>query len=215
MLNKILENWAKAQKAGAWLPCPRCGQLTMKEDLYSNAFSRRTDIYVCDKCGMAEAVEDVPSKSNPFPKLPLSNWFLATSVLGMPSIKKKEGEHLISVTRNVILTNENIDDIMSTALEGGINYWADAADIVEGEFLGDYASDQISRGGSLRIYDAEDDEEYILTLDKFLTGFAIACKNGYAEDWYDDGLGINTCKIDAEGADIIVQFALFGEIIFG
>ena len=37
---------------------------------------------------------------------------------------------------------------MVTALEGGINYWCRRAKVV-GEYLGEAAIDQISRGGSL------------------------------------------------------------------
>ena len=48
----------------------------------------------------------------------------------------------------VNLSQQDIDDIMVTALEGGINYWCRRAKVV-GEYLGEAASDQISRGGSL------------------------------------------------------------------
>ena len=58
---------------------------------------------------------------------------------------------------------------MCTALEGGINYWCCKAEVV-GEYLGEYASEQISRGGELKLYDAEEDEVYTLTLDKLLKG---------------------------------------------
>ena len=111
MLNKIIENWALAQKSGVWLPCPRCGKLTIKEDLHTNAFSRRADIYICDRCGMEEAVEDVPSKKNPVPKLALSDWFLATAILGMPNVKRREGEFLLSVGRNVLLTVDTFSSL--------------------------------------------------------------------------------------------------------
>ena len=92
MKNKIIENWAKAQKAGAWLPCPRCGKLTMKEALYSNAFSRRADIYICDKCGMEEAVEDAPYVHPIYGKIektPLEAWFVCKTVYGQPGSEKR------------------------------------------------------------------------------------------------------------------------------
>ena len=56
----------------------------------------------------------------------------------------------VRVSMEVKLTQQDVDDIICTALEGGITYWADKA-VVVGEYLGEYASEQISRGGKLRI----------------------------------------------------------------
>ena len=41
-------------------------------------------------------------------------------------------------------TGQDVDDIMVSALEGGICYWCDRV-TVEGQYLGKYASEQISR----------------------------------------------------------------------
>ena len=60
----------------------------------------------------------------------------------------------VSISLDVDLSQQDIDDIMVVALEGGINYWCREAEVV-GEYLGEYASDQISRGGSLILHDAE------------------------------------------------------------
>lgn len=49
-----LERFAKVQTPK--ITCPRCGKLTMKEPLHTNALSRFVDVYVCDMCGMAEAL---------------------------------------------------------------------------------------------------------------------------------------------------------------
>ena len=38
------------QESGEHLPCPRCGQYTMKPSLYTNALSRAFDIMICDEC---------------------------------------------------------------------------------------------------------------------------------------------------------------------
>lgn len=65
------------------------------------------------------------------------------------------------------VTQEDVDDIVATALEGGINYWCRKAEVV-GDYLGEYASEQISRGGTLKLYDSEEDEVYELTRDKRL-----------------------------------------------
>ena len=44
--------------------CPRCGNLTVKERLHTNALSRHANVYVCDGCGMDEAM--VKAVTNPF-----------------------------------------------------------------------------------------------------------------------------------------------------
>ena len=71
-----IEKWYEAQKEGKKLPCPRCGG-EMDHELAHNAFSRREEIYVCDKCGMNEAIEDSCKAVNPeFVKLPTSDWYM-------------------------------------------------------------------------------------------------------------------------------------------
>ena len=52
--------------------CPRCGNLTVKEKLHTNALSRHANVYVCDGCGMDEAIRDW--QHNP---LPLMEWAIA------------------------------------------------------------------------------------------------------------------------------------------
>ena len=216
-IKDLIQNWHKAQAAGAVLPCPRCGKNVISNTAEA-ALSRQADIYVCDRCGTEESLEVLYYTKHPEAKPnALKSWFLATSILGEPKVLRKDSQsYNVSVNREVLLTNQDIDDIMCTALEGGINYWCASAEIIEEEYLGEYAHEQISRGGSLSLYDAEDDKAYTLTLNDFLRGFALAFKNGYGDtgEWIVDNK-IDTGNIDAEAADIIVQFALFGDIIFG
>lgn len=112
----------------------------------------------------------------------------------------------------VNLTQRDIDDIMVAALEGGINYWCCDAEVV-GEYLGEYASDQISRGGVLILHDAESAQTWELTLEKFLNGVKLYFEDG-CHVQIEDG-SIDTGDIDANDADCIIQFALFGEVVFG
>lgn len=119
---------------------------------------------------------------------------------------------------NVRLEQQDIDDIMVSALEGGICYWAWKAEVV-GKYLGEYASDQISRGGALSIWLSEplDDGKSCYTLDisNFLSGFKLWIENGGDSYGAIDGLHVDCGQIDAGCADEIIQYALFGEIIFG
>ncbi len=112
----------------------------------------------------------------------------------------------------VNLSQQDIDDIMVTALEGGITGWCRKA-VVVGEYLGECASDQISRGGALVLYDAESSDKWELTLEKFLNGVKLYFEDG-CHVQVEDGC-IDTCDIDANDADCIIQFALFGEVVFG
>ena len=112
----------------------------------------------------------------------------------------------------VNLTQQDVDDIMVAALEGGINYWCREAEVV-GEYLGEYASDQISRGGSLILHDSESSDKWELTLEKFLNGVKLYFEDGCHVQVEDNR--IDAGDIDAGDADCIVQFALFGEVVFG
>nr|WP_325229192.1 hypothetical protein [uncultured Oscillibacter sp.] len=112
----------------------------------------------------------------------------------------------------VNLTQQDVDDIMVAALEGGINYWCREAEVV-GEYLGEYASDQISRGGSLILHDSESSDKWELTLEKFLNGVKLYFEDGCHVQVEDNR--IDAGDIDAGDADCIIQFALFGEVVFG
>lgn len=123
----------------------------------------------------------------------------------------------------MLLSTNDIDDIMCTALEGGICYWCDGV-TVEGEFLAKYASEQISRGGRL-IFDLsepyEDDEngneieKYTLTKEMFDKGFELYLRENGTKSVTDHKGEFDPCCVDADIADQIVQYALFGEVVYG
>ena len=121
----------------------------------------------------------------------------------------------VEISTTLTVTEKDIDDIMATALEGGINHWCSEAEVI-GDYLGEFSSEQISRGGVLKLYDAEEDITYLLTLNELLHGI----KKAYEDHWfvnYDwcDGEVLDTSQIDAEVADVIVQLAIFDDVIFG
>ena len=122
----------------------------------------------------------------------------------------------INVKMDITVKQRDIDTIMAIALDYGVTYWCDRAEVIGEKYLGVYASDQISRGGDIRLYDAEEDKQYILTLEKFLKGLETFITVDRGEHEIIDRHGkINLRKVDGEIADQIVQFALFGEVIFG
>lgn len=193
--------------------CPRCGGNTMAADMDENCLSRLEDIYICNQCGREEAAFDFAGEVKP-----LDEWYAIRLMKGeiKPYTVTQSGSgkkvYHVTASTEAKINDETIDDIMATALEGGITYWANKAEPVGG-LLGEYGSDQISRGGTLRIYDAEEDASYELTLDKFLTGLSLYLAHSYDEVVYDGW--VDAGNIDAIGADNIVQYALFGEVIYG
>lgn len=70
---------------------------------------------------------------------------------------------------SVRISTEDIDDIVTTALEGGICYWCKRAE-VKGKYLGEFASEQISRGGILVLHDSVDGKKRELNKEKLLSG---------------------------------------------
>lgn len=119
----------------------------------------------------------------------------------------------------VRLTQQDVDDIMVSALEGGICYWCDRV-TVEGQYLGKYASEQISRGGTLKVhvtepFDEQDTEWYELDIEKFIQGFRLWLENGGDRYGAVSNGEVDTCEIDGEMADLIIQYALFGEVVYG
>ena len=112
---------------------------------------------------------------------------------------------------SVIVSGQDIDDILCTAFEGGINYWCGGVKVV-GEYLGEYASDQISRGGTLKLF-IEDEEEWAeLTMDNLLIGVSKYLQKDTTIIYKGE---LDTCQIDADIADQIIQYALFGDVIYG
>lgn len=120
----------------------------------------------------------------------------------------------VELELRVHVATQDIDDIMCAALEGGITDWCGAAKPV-GKRLGEYAHEQIARGGSLMLYDAESSDKWELTLDKFLRGFACAIEDGAPVNIDTENCTVDVSNVDACTASAIIQLALFGEVVFG
>lgn len=113
-------------------------------------------------------------------------------------------KHDLNIT--VQITNQFLLDLMCTAVEGGINYWAGVVDtvrdddlnylsvsIVDLENMGDYGGDVPSR---------------IVTPDLMLAGLQAFLNE------YPDRVSILEDH-DAEDADCVMQMAVFGELVYG
>ena len=114
-------------------------------------------------------------------------------------------DYTIRVEREIKVTQQDIDDIIATAFEGGITYWCCKAEAV-GDYLGEFASEQISRGGTVRLYDSVEDATYDLTLENFMSGLTKAIEELWYDNygWYEENY-IDTCNVDADVAATIIQ----------
>ena len=108
-------------------------------------------------------------------------------------------------------------DIISSAVYD-IGYWAcinndteewdDARNEIPDGTFEDRMYYLLENGHEIEMFDTEDpDEVWYLTLDKLLNGIKLAIQNGYWNGKIDD--------IDGEVGDIIFQYALFSEIVYG
>lgn len=116
----------------------------------------------------------------------------------------------------VEFTDQELDDLLCAALEGGVTaIWVgEPVTPVGGVFPpgAEYAHECLTRGTPLRFLEVGDGDvrkEHVLTLDAFKAGIAkaIASGNWSAHDFLDGQ--------DAETADVVVQYALFGRIVYG
>ena len=133
------------------------------------------------------------------------------------SIYKKDNiQHVLKNTNQTYLITtsvsiETLENIVVTALEGGIGYWAVLDNTTKIWDKYDYcdlpcsqaAFELLYNGESLRFYDTEDETEvWHLTWKNLIK--VVEMFGGVKEE-----------DIDATVADQIIQYALFGKIVFG
>ena len=108
-----------------------------------------------------------------------------------------------------VITDQLVDDTLCTALEGGITYWAASATPDKWPEGCEYASDALTKGAAVVIVESEEDATHVLTLAKMKKGIRAYCKAAHTTpaELEDD-------PVDAGGADAIVQYALFGEVVY-
>lgn len=136
----------------------------------------------------------------------------------------------ITYTTIVRLTADDINDILTTALEGGIGYWGvldnsttdwkETSKLLKDPTLSEVATTMLFKGKRIRFFDAEgekelvdnDDPDCVWYLD--LDGFTKGCSL-YESHWGSICHKIRYGDFDAGDADAIIQYALFDDIIFG
>lgn len=137
----------------------------------------------------------------------------------------------MKVNIEVELSVQDMMDLLCTAFEGGVNYWVtsilgeggDTGKLPEGRTKIEHEYEWLAVGGSLKIgYDDEERLYRYLDQDKLQKGL---------QEWINRNSGqvvlitridgslrdtaLDLGNIDANDADKIVQFALFGKLVFG
>ena len=128
------------------------------------------------------------------------------------------------VTRS--LDEDMIKDILTTAIEGGISYWACLgnddpnwiaardkykAEHNEAPCYCDVAYELLSNNKSVIFYDEQDDDTKLeLSMGKFLLGCGL-----FEEHYRSLKEAFDDASFDAWDADAIIQYALFREVIYG
>lgn len=138
-------------------------------------------------------------------------------------------ERIVGATISVRVDYQTLDDIVVTALEGGIGWWAclddttpewdpDLCDVPKSE----YAARLIANGGEIQLFDetgdwGKDDEPqcpWKVDAETITRGIRMYLESESGTNILSDG-ELDLAKIDADVASDIFQFGIFGECVFG
>ena len=119
----------------------------------------------------------------------------------------------LDITTVISVTQEDVDDIMCAALEGGITHWCNKVEVI-GDCLGKYAHEQIGREGSLMLHVRGEHMSHALTPYSFRRGLHQFIQDRYSNCAFICGNKLDASMLDAGDADCIVQYALFGELVY-
>lgn len=132
----------------------------------------------------------------------------------------------VTVQIPVELDDEFFEDVVCTMLEGGSNYWVDTIDIdhpdgqkPKGVPVSTWASDALNKGGNITIHPIEE-EDGIVTINRenLIAGVKqlIDEHPDRVSVMYEDKKNhIDFGNMDADDADAILQYAVFGDLVFG
>ena len=124
-------------------------------------------------------------------------------------------KHTMRLELEVHYDDQFLEDIIVTALEGGSNYWIDSikyiSDSPQGMPKSIWVFNQLKDGNTITIY-LEDDDRAFLTMRKLHMG---------VREYFSDskkligGLTLDAADYDAYMADCVLQYAVFGELVYG
>ena len=137
----------------------------------------------------------------------------------------------MKVNIEVELSVQDMMDLLCTAFEGGVSYWVasilgiggDASKLPEGRMQIEHEYEWLAVGGTLEVtikkmLSGEDKTVLYLTQDFLQKGLQEWIYRNSVQVYYDGArrdTALDLGNIDASDADEIVQFALFGKLVFG
>lgn len=122
-------------------------------------------------------------------------------------------------TKTIGLTEEDLNDILCACIEGGSNYWAQIQnygeqwdeveiELPEWHTIEDHIMAMWHNDYDLVIRDVEEDELHYISFKRFLDAIQSVINDG---TWTTD----DVCDVDGYVGDCIMQYATFGEVIYG
>lgn len=103
------------------------------------------------------------------------------------------------------LSTDFVDMVASSALSAP--YWIDEVRIV-GEEKGEYYSEHLANGGTIEIHDLEGEKWHVVTCEQF-----VAAIGKYIQALYvDENI---SGYLDDATAEMVLQIACFGKVIYG
>ena len=124
------------------------------------------------------------------------------------------------ITRTVEISDKLIEDILCTAFEGGITYWAnnvsceDKEDMKKvGGWKHEYLTKTKKKDAVMYIHDIYDGAKHPITKKSIIDALQ---KMDYKENGCTKALQrILNEQYDSDDADLMVQMACFGKVIYG
>ena len=116
-------------------------------------------------------------------------------------------EHTFKIEKELKITTENIVDCVLSCEAGGFDYWGElCSDEKDYEAARQRLAEREKADMKPCYEDVLDDKDHELTLEKLLNGW-----KKYAEDHNTDDFD----EYDGISADCIMQYAIFGDVIYG
>jgi len=124
------------------------------------------------------------------------------------------------INRRIEISDELIEDILCSAFEGGITYWAENVSCKDyddmkkiGGWKHEYLTKTKKKDAVMYIHESETGEKYPITKKSIIDALQ---KMDTPEYNYTKALNrLLNGDWDADDADIVVQTACFGEVVYG
>ena len=122
----------------------------------------------------------------------------------------------VAITITIAVTEQQIENTLCSALEGGSNYWCEIRGYIHQEptrqqpYAPSYLTTPLSPFGKLILFDKEEEKEMELTREKLIEGVRVMAQK-YPKHFGD----MMSEEGDSTTGDVFLQCALFGEVIYG